>query len=97
MAQPTYTQLSQTEAQDSAEATNLEYQSAGIDGDVVAVFGQINNFFATTIPNSYQVEFDASDDEKKNNFALFSATANSSAYAGIDFETAWVTEYDKIY
>lgn len=99
MAQPNsiFQQYSLAEATAFKEQLNADYTAAGIETEVVAVSGQVNNHFAVPIPKSFEAEYEASDDEKKNNFALFSSIAQGPEYQGIDFLTAFTTEYNKVY
>jgi len=90
-------QTSAAEAAAAKATMNADFVTAGIDDDLTAVDGQINNFFVATIPTTRLEEYNGSDDEKKNNFALFCAIANGPTCAGIDFLTAWEAEYNKVY
>lgn len=90
----------QTTAADAAAAKttmNEDFVAGGVDGIFTAVDGQVNNHFVAVIPTGRVVEYNASDDEKKNNFALFTAIAQGPDYAGVDFTEAWTAEYNKIY
>lgn len=94
---PIFTQLSSTEATVLKDKLNTEISNAGQSSAIVAVEGQVCSFFSCIIPTTRQAEFDAGDNDKKNNFATFSAKAQSPQYQNVDFLTAWEAEYSKIY
>lgn len=92
-----FQQISETDATTQTEDLQAEIVTAGQDATLLAVLGQVNNWFATMIPKAREVEYGAADATKQNNFALFTAIAQGPKYAGIDFITAWEAEYSIVY
>ncbi len=97
MPNPLFIQLSQAEADAGKAALQADIVTGGIDGIVVAVAAQVDNYSFNQIPLGRQAEFDAGDSAKKNKFFEFSATAMTSKYSGTDFVTAWEAEYEIFY
>jgi hypothetical protein len=90
-------QTNETDAATQATTLNADYLAAGVDGEIVAFEFQVNNWATTTFPVPRIAEFEAADDEKKNNFGLFTALAMGPTHTGEEFVAAWEEEYAKIY
>lgn len=64
---------------------------------LTCVKGRVSAYYTLIIPTDRAAEFEAADATKQSNFITITLAAQAPVYSGTDFETAWETEYAKIY
>jgi len=74
---------------------NEKYEASG--AAVVSVTAALTYYYTVTIPTDRKEEFEAGNEEKKQNFINISKACFSSENLDKDFLTAWAEEYNKIY
>lgn len=86
-------QMTNAEATEASSALNTFYEENELGGSLVSKIGQTDSWFLTSMPKTREEEYNASDDTKKNKFALIGALANVNQSSEKTFEVAWEEQY----